>query len=175
MLTFSHTNGAMLQCSGGAMPIVLFPEKAVPGSIALIASPQEFPSREIVSWPGEYDIAGITIRGIGHEEGQKVSYVFTVDGVRIACPALPLEPWGDHDIEQLGDVHVLVLSAEDPKLCQKMLDDVDPRVLLIVPAADGSMNAEMLKACGAADKEHVSEWKLKGSLPQEGREVVVFG
>jgi hypothetical protein len=25
------------------------------------------------------------------------------------------------------------------------------------------------------DKEHVSEYKQKGSLPQEGREVVVFG
>lgn len=157
------------------MPVVSFPDKLAAGSINLIQSPQENPNREQLSWPGEYDVAGITVRGIGQMEGQKVSYLVEADNTRIAFPSPPLDVWEDTDIERLGDVHVLVLPAEDVKLCQKLIDDIDPRVLILVPGADGSLHPEVLKAAGAADKEHVSEYKLKGSLPQEGREVVVFG
>jgi len=175
MLTFTHLAGSSIRIIGGGIPIVSFPAKPVDGSMNLIASPQEFPSREQLSWPGEYDIAGVTVRGIGQQEGQKISYVAEADGLRIAFPATPLESWSDADIERMGEVQVLVLPAEDPKLCQALLDELDPRVLIIVPAADGNLNPDVLKACGAVDKEHVSEYKLKGALPQEGREVIVFG
>lgn len=156
------------------MPFIVFPEKPQKDMLSLLSSPQETPSREVISWPGEYDIAGITVRGIGQKEGQKVSYVMVVDDVRFAFPASPLEDWSDEDIERLGDIHVLVLPAEDVKRCQTLLDEIDPRVLFIVPAADGSLHPDVLKACGAADKEHVKEFKLKGSFGAEGREVVVF-
>lgn len=175
MLTFTHLGGVSVKVTGADMPVVSFPETSAAGSINLLQNPQENPSREQLSWPGEYDVAGITVRGIGHMEGQKVSYLVEADDVRIAFPASPLDSWEDADIERLGDVHVLVLPAQDVKLCQKLIDDIDPRVLILVPAADGSLHPEVLKAAGAADKERVSEFKLKGALPQEGREVVVFG
>ena len=175
MLTFTHLKGISVRVAGAEMPIVSFPEKPVAGAINLLPSPQENPNREMLSWPGEYDIAGVTVRGIGQVEGQKVSYAVEADGVRIAFPSSPLEAWDDIDIEHLGDVAVLVLPAEDVKLCQKLIDDVDPRVLILVPGNDGTINPDVLKAAGAVDKERVSEYKLKGSLPQEGREVVVFG
>ncbi len=174
MLTFTPLAGSSIRIVGGQLPIVSFPAETVAGAINLLPSPQEHPSREMISWPGEYDVAGITIRGVGQAEGQKVSYVVEVDGVRVAFPALPLEVWEESDIEHLGEVHVLVLPTDDAKICQKLLDDVDPRVLIIVPGADGNLNADVLKACGAIDKERVAEYKLKGALPQEGREVVVF-
>jgi hypothetical protein len=175
MLTFSHLQGSSVRVTGGGIPVVSFPDKIVDGAVNLLPSPQEFPSREQLSWPGEYDVAGVTIRGIGQQEGQKVSYVVESDGVRIAFPNSPLEAWDDADIERMGEVQVLVLPAEDPKLCQALLDELDPRVLIIVPTAGGSLHPDVLKACGAADKEHVSEYKLKGAMPAEGREVVVFG
>ncbi|UPA22641.1 hypothetical protein K8942_00290 [Candidatus Peribacteria bacterium] len=173
-LTFSLVGGSTLKCSGGPMPFTVFPDKVQSGVLNLLPSPQESPSREIISWPGEYDIAGITVRGIGQNEGQKVSYVLDIDDIRFAFPASPLEDWRDEDIERMGEVHVLVLPAEDPKKCQALLDEVDPRVLFIVPGSDGSLNPDMLKSCGAADKEHVKEFKLKGAFGAEGREVVVF-
>lgn len=175
MLTFTHLSGSSLRVVGGGIPVVSFPEKAVEGSVNLFPSPQEFPSRENVSWPGEYDVAGVTIRGIGQQEGQKVSYIVETDGTRIAFPVTPLQAWSDADIEQMGEVHILVLPAEDAKLCQALLDELDPRILMIVPGSDGSINPDVIKSCGAVDKELVSEYKLKGALPQEGREVVVFG
>jgi hypothetical protein len=174
MLTFTHLNGSSVRVTGGGIPVVSYPQKIVEGAVNLLPSPQEFPNREQLSWPGEYDIAGVTVRGIGQQEGQKVSYAVETDGVRIAFPATPLEAWDDADIERMGEVQVLVLPAEDPKLCQTLLDELDPRVLIIVPGADGTIHPDVLKACGAIDKEQVSEYKLKGSLPQEGREVVVF-
>lgn len=175
MLTFTHLKGSSIRVTGGGLPVVSFPDKIMEGTINLLPSPQEFPNREQLSWPGEYDVAGVTIRGIGQQEGQKVSYVVEADGTRIAFPNAPLEAWEDADIERMGEVQVLVLPAEDPKLCQALLDELDPRVLIIVPTSDGTIHPDVLKACGAVDKEHVSEYKLKGALPQEGREVVVFG
>lgn len=175
MLTFNYLGQGSVKVSGGAMPVVSFPQKAVSGAINLFASPQESPSRELLSWPGEYDIAGVTVRGIGQLEGQKVSYAVEIDSIRIAFPASPLEAWDDTDLEHLGDIHILVLPAEDPKFCQKLIDDIDPRILMLVPAADGTLNQDVLKAAGAVGNEQVSEYKQKGGLPQEGREVVVFG
>lgn len=175
MLTFTHFGTLSVRIAGGALPVVSFPDAPESGALNLLASPQEFPSREIISWPGEYDVNGITIRGIGRKDGSKVSYLSEIDGIRIVFPVSPLESWTDADLERLGDVHVLVLPAEDPKICQKMIDDIDPRVLILTPATDGSFHQEVLKACGAVGQEHVSEWKLKGTLPQEGREVVVLG
>lgn len=175
MLTFTHLESQSVRVTGGEMPVVSYPAKPVSGAINLLPSPEANPSREMLSWPGEYDVAGITVRGIGQLDGQKVSYVVEVDNIRIAFPAAPLEAWDDTDIERLGEVQVLVLPSDDVKLCQKLLDDVDPRVLILVPAADGTIHPDVLKAAGAADKERVSEHKIKGSLPSEGREVVVFG
>lgn len=175
MLTFTHLSGSSVRLAGGDMPVVSYPGKAVSGSINLFASPQENPNRELLSWPGEYNIAGVTVRGIGQLEGQKVSYAVEIDNIRVAFPSAPLEPWEDIDIEHMGEVQVMVLPADDLKICQKLIDDIDPRVLILVPGADGSLNPDVLKAAGAMNNEHVSEYKLKGSLPQEGREVVVFG
>ena len=175
MLTFTHLKGSSVRVVGGGLPVVWFPSTPAEGSINLFPSPQEFPSREQISWPGEYDVASVTIRGVGQQEGQKVSYVVEADNIRIAFPATPLEAWDDADIEKMGEVQVLVLPAEDPKLCQALLDELDPRILIIVPSADGTIHPDVLKSCGAADKERVSEFKQKGGLPQEGREVIVFG
>lgn len=174
-LTFTSLGGSTLKCSGGPMPLVVFPAKIQDGMLNFMPSPQESPSREVISWPGEYDVAGITVKGIGQKEGQKVSYVIDIDNIRFAFPASPLEDWSDEDIERMGEVHVLVLPAEDVKRCQTLLDEIDPRMLFIVPAADGSLHPDVLKACGAAGKEQVKEFKLKGAFGVEGREVVVFG
>jgi hypothetical protein len=85
-LTFT-LSGSALKCTGGPMPFVVFPEKVQAGMLNFMSSPQENPSREVISWPGEYDVAGITVRGIGQKEGQKVSYVIVVDDIRFAFPA----------------------------------------------------------------------------------------
>lgn len=174
MLTISALAGSSVLLSDGKTDVTAFPKKAAAKGVTLLASPEETPSGSVISWPGEYDIGGVAIRGIGQKEGQHVSYVVQMDDVRIALPASPLEEWSQADIERLGDVAVLILPTEDAKLCQALIDEIDPRLLILVPGSDGNMHPEVLKAAGATGKESVSEYKLKGALSVEGREVIIL-
>lgn len=173
MLTFTPLKGSGIKIAGGAKPVAVFPDELLKDAINLVPAPEETPDQSRLSWPGEYDVAGITVRGIGHQEGQRVSYVFTIDDTRIAAPCSPIEEWHEHEIELLGSVDVLILPAEDPKKAQMLIDEVDPRAIILVPGSDGKMDQDVVKLCGAVGKEQVSEYKLKG-LPAEGREVVVL-
>ncbi len=174
MLTIKALAGSSVSLSDGTTTVVAFPKKAVKDAVTLLSSPEENPEQKVISWPGEYDIGGVAIRGIGQQEGQHVSFVLQMDDVRVALPAIPLEEWSQADIERLGDVHVLVLPAENAKVAQTLIDEIDPRALIVVAGGDGKMNAEVMKVAGATGKETMSEYKLKGSLPAEGREIVVL-
>lgn len=174
MLTITSLGGSGVSLSDGKTVVAAFPKAIVANAVNLLAIPEEKPKGSVISWPGEYDVSGIAIRGIGQKEGQQVSYVVQMDDLRVAVVSSPVEEWAQEDIERLGDVHVLVLPADDAKHCQELLDEIDPRLLVLVAGADGKIGADVLKGTGAADKEAVSEHKVKGSLPQEGRDVVVL-
>lgn len=179
MLIFTSLGGAAfgLKANGVSLAVYLEQPKSSPSakdSLVLLPVPEENPRKGVISWPGEYNMAGVSVRGIGHKEGKQVSFAIEVEGVRTGCLSLPLQDWTDHEIELIGDLDVLVLPSGDAKLIQKLVDEFDPRVLLVVPGSGGKIDTEVLKVCGAQGKEHVSEYKLKGSLPAEGREVVVL-
>jgi len=172
MLTFTALNGGGVRLTGGEKSIVVFPEAGMAkekDGIVFFSTPQEDPEFSTVSWPGEYSLGGLAIRGIGHVEGRQVSYVVKADGIRVAFLSTPLQDWTDKQLEMVGDIDVLVLPADEVKLLQKLVDEFDPRVLLLLPGADLQ---EAMKTSGA--KETVSEYKIKGSLPMEGREVMVL-
>lgn len=177
MLTFSLLKDSTLRIAGAKKDILVFPKDKVSGDdLVLLPSPQESPSNAVISWPGEYDVAGITVRGVGHDEGQRVSYAVEADSIRVALPNTPLHEWTEDEVSGLGEIHVLVLRGDDDaKKAQKLLDEIDPRLLVIIPGADGAFNDDLLKICGAQGKEHVDEHKVKGTFGVEGREVVVLG
>ncbi|OGJ56884.1 hypothetical protein A3H22_02715 [Candidatus Peribacteria bacterium RIFCSPLOWO2_12_FULL_55_15] len=173
MLLFRWTPAGLV-CSGGPKSFAVFPQGATDADFSFLSVPEEEPQEGSISWPGEYDIAGMAIRGIGQNEGQQVSYVVSLTGTRCAFISSPLGEWSDADIAYLGNVDLLVLPGENATMVQKLLDAVDPRLLFLLPSKDG-IDREVLKVCGAEGKEHITEYKLKGALPAEGREVVVFG
>jgi hypothetical protein len=162
----------------GKKTLRVFPEKnAIKGAdFALLSKPEEGEDNAVISWPGEYDIDGLAIRGIGHDEGQKVSYVVESDNVRSAFLSSPLHEWSDHDLELLGNIDVLCIPADDVKLAQKLIDEIDPRVLIPLPTKDKTTFDDLLKNCGAKGAETVSDYKIKSksSLPTEGRDLVVL-
>src|SRR3989338_5812489 len=108
MLTITSLGGTSVKVSGGPRAFVVFPQKIHGDLLNFLAAPEENPTKNVISWPGEYDVAGIVAKGIGHLEGQKVSYAITADDVHFAFPASPLEDWHSEDIERLGDIDVLV-------------------------------------------------------------------
>jgi hypothetical protein len=176
MLTFTALGKGALRISGGNKPLVVFPgsraEVSDKDPIVILATPEEEPTAGTISWPGEYNEAGVSMRGIGHVDGQQVSYLAEVDGTRALFLSAPLQDWTDLQIQAVGDVDILVLPTGELKLVQKLVDEFDPRVLFYVPNGEGD-EGSILKAIGAQG-EHVSEYKLKGSFPAEGREVVVL-
>ncbi|MBI2523630.1 hypothetical protein HYW11_00210 [Candidatus Peregrinibacteria bacterium] len=173
MLLFRWTSAGLV-CSGSPKSFAVFPRSTVEADLTFLSVPEEEVREGRISWPGEYDIAGMAIRGIGQNEGQQVSYIVSLQDIRCAFLSSPLGEWSEEASAQLGNIDLLVLPGEHAKTIQKLLDAVDPRLLFLLPSKDG-IDREVLKVCGAEGKEHVTEYKLKGALPVEGREVVVFG
>jgi len=175
MITIKSLGGASLWLDINGVTVTAFP-KEVSGKtdITLLGSPEEEVATGTVSWPGEYDIKGVAIRGIGHDEGQRVSFVLDDSKVRIAFVSSPLHVWSDYNLQLLGDVDILCLPADDAKIAHKFIDEVDPRILIPLPTSDEATFIELLKIVGAQDKEIEAEYKLKGGLPVEGREVVIL-
>jgi hypothetical protein len=177
MLTVTSLGGTALLCRSSRKSLLVFPEgkKAQEKTdITFLPSPEEEPKPGVISWPGEYDIDGVAIRGIGHDEGRQVSYAVDAEGTRCALISSPLREWTDHELELLGDIDVLAIPADDVKLVQKLVDEIDPRVLIPLPTKDEKTFDEVLRVCGAQGKELVEEYKMKGALPAEGREVVLL-
>ncbi len=176
MLTFSALSESSVKIAGGQTPVTVFPD-ASPKSVSekdgivILSVPEDVMRDKIVTWPGEYNMGGVSIRGIGHEDGKQVSYVLTIDGIRIGLLSAPLKEWSDAQIESVGDIDVLVMPAGETKICQKLIDEFDPRVLLVLPGKEKGALGAIEKIIGA--KQTADEYKVK-SLPQEGREVVVL-
>lgn len=174
MLTFTSLGGTAMRCEINGKKLLIFPEKEGEADITLLASPEEEPAEGKISWPGEYDIDGIAIRGIGHDEGKQITFAVEAENVRCAFFSSPLHGLNDYELGLLGDVDILCIPADDAKLVQKLVDEVDPRVLIPLPTKDEKTFEEVLKNAGAKGKEIVDEYKQKGSLPAEGREVVIL-
>ena len=157
--------------------MTIFPDKAEgKADLFLLKSPEEEPTEGNISWPGEYDFGGVAVRGIGHGEGDKISYAVEIEGIRMAFLASPLQELNDYELEIFGDIDILFLPADDAKIAQKMIDQIDPRALFPLMTKDKDTFEEVLKKCGAQDNGPESEYKVKsrGSLPSEGREVVIL-
>ncbi len=175
MITIHSLGGKTVRCTIGDKKIVAYAGKKVDGAaISLLATPEDEVQSGVISWPGEYDIDGIAVRGIGHDEGQRVSFAIDDGKVRIAFISTPLHEWSDYELELLGNIDILCVPADDAKIAQKLIDQVDPRVLIPLPTKDEATFTEILKAVGAQGKEIEAEYKLKGALPAEGREIVIL-
>ena len=135
--------------------------------------PEEEQVDGVISWPGEYDYVGISIRGLG--QNGHVSYIVTADNIRCGFISSPLGELTDHDLEALGALDVLIVPAEDVKKVQAIVEKVDPPVVIPVKTRESKAFQEVVAACGGKDTETVKEVKLKKStLPTESREVYVL-
>lgn len=176
MITFTALGHTAIRAEYSDGVLIALPGEVKPENDAIVlkSTPDDMPEAKVISWPGEYDVQSLAIRGIGHDDGEIVSYSVEVDGVRCAFVCSPMRPWTDHEIELLGDIDVLFIPTDDPKALQKLVDEVDPRVLIPLDTGGAEKHAESLKICGAANVAPVAEYKVKGALPAEGRETVVL-
>ena len=100
----------------------------------------------------------------------------TAENIRCGFLSSPLGKLEDHEVEAFGDLDVLVIPAEDVKTVQKIVEEIDPPVVIPIKTKDDKAFQEVVAACGGKDVEPVKEVKLKkSSLPTESREVYVLG
>lgn len=176
MITISSLKGGACTLDAGSTKIDVFPDKVQKDTWTFLAHPEEeLKNEKVVSWPGDYDFGGITVRGIGQEEGKQVSFTCDTENVCIAFVGAPVLEWSDNEVEKLGEVDVLVIAADQPKKVQDVVESVDPRLVVLFEVAKGDM-AGVAKACGLASIEKTKDVKIKAStLPNDTRQVVVLG
>ena len=175
MITLQYISDSTIEFTHESTTFTIFGESTAKEQISLLQHPEDMPSNVRISWPGEYDFSGIAVTGIGQNEDSTVSYVLHVDHLGIAFISSPLQDWSGHDIETLSTVDILVIPAGPAKLVQKLVEDLDPRVLVVFPGKNPEHMSETLQITGAMGKEVQSVYKLKGALPMEGRENVILG
>ena len=178
MLKFTSLGGTAVRMQTEKSTLLVHAElkgKPQENQIYLLRSPEEDPQEGVISWPGEYDIDSVAVSGIGQDEGAAVSYAVDAETIRTAFLHSPLKEWTGAQIELLGNVDVLFIPTDNPKAIQKLIDEIDPRVLVLLDTGGKEKHDEVLKVCGASDKEPVEQLEVKpGSMPQDGREVVVL-
>ena len=175
MMIFSASSVAACSVKTDESSFDVFPAKIPKDEWCLLSHPEEeLTNKKAVSWPGEYDFGGVTVRAIGQQEGKQVSYTCTSGGIRAAFVDAPVLAWADGEIEKLGDIDVLVIAADDAKKVMAVVEAVDPRVIILTETKGGDL-AGTAKACGVAAVQPEKEFKVKpGSLPTDSRQVVVL-
>lgn len=174
-MTFLATTGSACSVKTEQTTFDVFPENVPKDTWCLLSHPEEkLENKKALSWPGEYDFAGITVRAVGQEDGKQVSYACATGGIRAAFVDTPVLDWSDTHVEKLGDVDVLVIAADNPKKVSALVEAVDPRIIVLFETKGGDL-AGVAKACGLMNIEPVQELKVKPStLPTDSRQVVVL-
>jgi hypothetical protein len=175
MITFATKSGAACRVSTSSAEFDVFPSSPAKDTWTLLSHPEEeLTNRKVMSWPGEYDFSGVTVRAIGQELGRQISYSCVTEGLRMGFIDSPVLDWTDVDLEKLGDVDVLVLAADNPKKIIPLVDAADPRVILLYEVKGGDLPG-VAKVCGLTQIQPVSEFKVKPStLPTDSRQVVIL-
>lgn len=175
MITITSLTDGACKVDANGTKFEVFPKKVQKDTWTLLPNPEEnLTNEKVVSWPGEYDFGGISVRALGQQDGKQVSYACVAEAVCVAFVGAPVLEWSDTDIEKLGEVDVLVVAAADPKKVQVLIEEIDPRMVVLFEVEKGDL-AGVAKACGLAKIDAVKDVKIKKSgLPQDTREVVVL-
>jgi L-ascorbate metabolism protein UlaG (beta-lactamase superfamily) len=99
--------------------------------------------KKIVSGPGEYEIAGVSVIGIpsfhdavkGKERGKNTIYVIEMDGFRICHLGDLGHQLSEGQVEEIGDVHILLIPVGgvytiDSKVAANIASDIEPKIII---------------------------------------------
>ena len=151
---------------------------------------------KVIDWPGEFEVAGISIEAFSSKEFAKegtndgsdtVLFIFSIDGVKICHLSGLAHELSSDLIERIGDIDILLLPVGggdvlDAKLAQSVMEGIEPR--LVIPmyfdATPSEMNirsaSEFLKLVGKTELDAVSSFdiKLRGELSQDNMQFVLL-
>lgn len=144
----------------------------------------EVPQNRVFDWPGEYEVAGVQIRGLATSLENTI-FVFRFAEMSVAHLGNLDKELSSELVDQLGQVDVLLLPVGgagvlDAKLAKKTVDLLEPRVVVPMHFADEKIRVsglapvtDFLREMGKSDLEKQTELKLKKTdLPVDGTQVI---
>jgi L-ascorbate metabolism protein UlaG (beta-lactamase superfamily) len=168
-----------------------------PADISL-RTDKSFPAQEAAfsaETPGEYEIAGVVIRGIGarshmDEEGKKSAVIYTIeaDDTKVVVLGHIYPELSEEQLEQIGLVDVAIVPVGgsgytlDGIGALKVIKQIEPKVVIPTHYADKALKYEVpqspldeaVKALGMEVSEKVAKFKIKpAELSDTTRLVVV--
>lgn len=148
----------------------------------------------VISGPGEYEIAGVSVQGLqtfhdnkqGKDAGLNNIYVIDIEGVKVCHVGYLGHELTDKQLEKIGDVDILLIPVGggdglDTKKAVAVTGQIEPRIVIPINYKIPKVKTKLspldpfLKEMGATGAEPTNKLSLrKSSLPSEETEVVVL-
>lgn len=148
----------------------------------------------IINSPGEYDVKGVTIRGIpayhdnvqGKKYGENTIYVVSFEGITVCHLGCLGHSLSERQVSDIGECDVLLVPiggdrTMDSKTAVEVINEIEPRMVIPTHYALPKLKyklaavAPFLKEMGASTTPAEPRLKLKRSdLPKEETRVVVL-
>ena len=155
------------------------------GDIAVFTNrhgnPKELP-KLIIDGPGEYEVSGVSIRGIGVRghmdeatETTSTLYKILIDDIRLVITGHVHPELSDKQLETIGIVDVLCIPMGgngytlDPEGALKLIKEIEPKLVIPTHYADKSLNYpvpqksldEILQLIGMEPTDRVTKLRVK--------------
>ncbi len=148
----------------------------------------------IIDGPGEYDVKGVTIRGIatyhdneqGAKYGNNTIFGLQLEGIRVCHLGCLGHELTQKQISEIGNCDILIIPVGgdrtiDAKKASSIINEIEPRIVIPthykLPKLKYKLDSvdPFLKEMGASNIKPESKLKIKKSdLPKEETRVVVL-
>lgn len=128
-------------------------------------------SNKCVTWPGEYELSGVYVKGIESDDGATIFEV-QVEGVNIVHSG-QASVIKSETLDSLGNVDILILPMSDDSLdldkAKNLVNALEPRVIIPV----GPNKQSFLSENATDSLEQISKYTIsKTKLPAENTEII---
>jgi L-ascorbate metabolism protein UlaG (beta-lactamase superfamily) len=181
-------------------PPALGPKLRLEGNLVTVSHPHENHSHVqsvkdayVIEGPGEYEVAGVTVRGLptyhdgqqGAEHGRNTVYVIEVDEVRVCHLGDLGHALDDRALETIGNVDVLLVpvgggTTLDGAKAAEVCRQVEPRYVVPMHFGHPALRTELapvgrfLNEMGVPESEPQSKLTVQASSAEAETKVVVL-
>lgn len=146
-MVITVSDSAGIKCQAGEFSLLVDPPTKRKGNL-ILQTQTEFPvdsfsSPEVIFGPGEYEIAGVRVHGLGlpnesSVKGMKTIYAVLIDGLSLAFLIGISSELPENMLDELGEVDILFFSPDAKTLKGKqavsLIKQVEPSI--VIPADD---------------------------------------
>ena len=181
-------------------PPALGPRLKLDGNLVTVSHPHENHSHVqsvkdayVIEGPGEYEVAGVTVRGLptfhdnqqGAEHGRNTVYVIEVDDVRVCHLGDLGHTLDDRALEAIGNVDVLLVPVGggrtlDGARAAEVVRQVEPRYVVPMHYGHPALRTDLapverfLNEMGVPETEAQTKLSVQGSSADAETKVVVL-